>query len=66
MCEGEDGADWIVRLNNTGGPVDVWEVDLPAEPPLVESPEGYYYLPAALPAGRMRLVMKDQPPRTRR
>jgi hypothetical protein len=49
LCRSEWEADWFVRMNNTGGPVDVWAVDGVDEAQLVESPEGYPYLPATIP-----------------
>ena len=54
--------DYFVEMNNTGGPVDVWEVHGidPAE--LVTSPEGYEFLPAVLPPERLRLLRVDIPP----
>lgn len=54
----EDTAEWFVQMNNTGGPVDVWEVrdvDLDA---FVEC-SGYAYLPAVIPPTRLRLVRTD-------
>ena len=56
-------ADWFVWLNNTGGPVDVWEVRGVEESSLVESPHGYRYLPGAIPRDRVRLLRRDLPPR---
>jgi hypothetical protein len=49
-------------MNNTGGPVDVWGVDGVDEAKLVESPEGFLYLPEVVPPERLRLVRRDAPP----
>jgi hypothetical protein len=53
--------DYFVGMNNTGGPVDVWEVRGidPAE--LVTSPEGYQFLPSVVPPGRLSLLRQDIP-----
>ncbi len=58
----EFDCDFFVRMNNTGGPVDVWGVDGVDEAELVESPEGFLYLPEVIPPGRLRLVRRDVPP----
>jgi hypothetical protein len=62
MCQTESEADWFVRMNNTGGPVDVWAVDGVDDRDLVESPEGYLYLPMTVPPDRLTLVRRDVPP----
>lgn len=54
--------DWFVHLNNTGGPVDVWEVRGVDVADLVLSPEGHYYFPGVIPAERLRLSQRDVPP----
>lgn len=51
--------DWFVRMNNTGGPVDVWEVDGIETDDLVLSPEGYHYFPGVIAPDRLRLVRRD-------
>jgi len=63
LAMNEHERDWFVGMNNTGGPVDVWEVaDVDVED-LVESPEGHLYLPGVVPPGRLRLAQLDLPPR---
>ncbi|OAA26487.1 hypothetical protein UG55_1016152 [Frankia sp. EI5c] len=64
LCRDEFEADWFVRLNNTGGPVDVWEVDGTSFDDLEESPNGYVYLPHPIPAGRLTLTRRDLLPGT--
>lgn len=54
--------DWFVRLNNTGGPVDVWEVHGIDAADLVLSPEGYYYYPDVIPVEDLRLVRRGLSP----
>jgi hypothetical protein len=56
--------DYFVEMNNTGGPVDVWAVHDVDEADLVQSPQGYLYLPGVIPPDRLRLVRKDVPPTT--
>lgn len=62
LCPSEREADWFVRMNNTGGPVDVWAVDGVDEQDLVESPEGYLYLPTTITPDRLTLLRTDIPP----
>ncbi|MET9326221.1 hypothetical protein [Tsukamurella sp. NPDC003166] len=47
---------WFVRMNNTGGPVDVWAVHGVDRSTLVLSPQNHYYVPSAIPASRLTLV----------
>lgn len=54
--------DWFVRMNNTGGDVDVWEVCGVEADDLTQSPEGYYFLPGVVPPSRVRLSQRDIPP----
>lgn len=51
--------DYFVRMNNTGGPVDVWQVDDVELAEMVGNGNGYFYLPGAIPAHRVRLVQRD-------
>lgn len=63
LCS-ETEIDWFVQMNNTGGPVDVWAVDGVDDEDLVESPSGYWYLPAHIPPDRLVLVQSMLPPPT--
>ncbi|MFH5207337.1 hypothetical protein ACHIPZ_03750 [Antrihabitans sp. NCIMB 15449] len=58
--------NWFVRMNNTGGPVDVWEVDGVDADELIESPEGFQYLPGVVAADRIRLFQMDLAPSSNR
>ena len=62
LCRSEWEADWFVRMNNTGGPVDVWAVDGVDEQELVESPEGYLYLSTTIAPDRLTLLRTGIPP----
>lgn len=46
-------------INNTGGAVDVWEVRGIDVDELVQSPEGYFYFPGAIPPERVWLIKGD-------
>jgi hypothetical protein len=66
LAANEYERDWFVRMNNTGGPVDVWEVSGVDSDELVQSPEGYFYFPGVLERDRLRLVEQDVAPVDRR
>jgi len=60
LCETPNDVDWFAdMMNNTGGTVDVWEVDVTGLD-LVEAPEGYRYYPGTIPPSRLRLVEADR------
>jgi hypothetical protein len=60
LCLSDFDVDFCVRMNNTGGPVDVWAVDGIEEQQLVASDSGFNYFPARIPPNRLTLV--DRPP----
>jgi hypothetical protein len=51
--------DYFVRMNNTGGPVDVWQVDGVDTEQLRDNGNGYFYLPGRIPVDRIVLVQTD-------
>lgn len=57
----EHDVDYFTRLNNTGTEVDVWAVDGIDEDDLIDSPNGYLYLPGVIPADRLILIATDIP-----
>ena len=61
LCRDELEAEWFVRMNNTGGPVDVWAID-DVDSGLLREKDGFSYLRAAVPPDRMILVRSDLPP----
>jgi hypothetical protein len=65
LCRDEREVDWFVRLNNTGGPLDVWAIEDVEEEHLVESPEGYPYLEASIPPEQVVLFRRDIQPMDR-
>ncbi|MCS0605011.1 hypothetical protein NX794_27940 [Streptomyces sp. LP11] len=62
VCPSEEAADFFLQINNTGGPVDLWSVDGIDEGLLLDSGNGFFYLPSRIPAARVRLVRSDVPP----
>jgi hypothetical protein len=62
LVDHEADVDWFVRMNNTGGPVDVWRVDGIDPARLVANGSGYYYLPARVPRQQLVLLRSDLPP----
>ncbi|WP_189262041.1 hypothetical protein [Streptomyces fuscichromogenes] len=61
VCRGEEEADFLLQINNTGGPVDLWSVDGIDEGSLLDNGNGFVYLPDRIPAARVRLVRPDVP-----
>jgi hypothetical protein len=59
LCIDPGDADWFVRLNNTGGPVDVWAVDGLELSSLRTAPEGYSYFPGKIGPEQLTLVRQD-------
>jgi hypothetical protein len=59
LCRDEAEWRYFVRLNNTGGPVDVWSVTGVEASTLVDNGNGYGYLPFAIPPGQLALTERD-------
>jgi hypothetical protein len=60
LCGSFDEAGWFAEVvNNTIGPVDVWEVDAHGLK-LTHMPEGWSYCPGAIPLSRLRLRLIDR------
>jgi hypothetical protein len=60
VCRSEHDVDFFVRMGNRRvGPVDVWAVDGIDQQDLIESGEGFYYLPATVPPGRVELIRSN-------
>lgn len=57
LCPDRNTVEWFLRLNNTGGPVDVWEITGVRESELLDDPGGYQYFPG--PIERARLTLLD-------
>jgi hypothetical protein len=56
LCRDESEADFFVRVNNTGGPVDVWAVTGIDEGQLSTASSGFSYLPARIPRSQVALT----------
>lgn len=61
LCRNENEAEWFLGFPEPGT-CDVWAVDGVNESDLVESPEGYMYLPGRVPPERLELLRTDVPP----
>jgi hypothetical protein len=58
----EAEAEFFVRMNNTGGPVDLWAVDEAADEVWVETDSGFSYLVGTVAVDRLTLIRRDLPP----
>jgi len=56
LCRDEFEAGWFAQMNNTGGPVDVWEVTGVDEDQLITTGSGFSYFPASIPRGQVTLA----------
>lgn len=52
---------WFIKMNNTGGPVDVWEVDGVAPDKLIEPSNGHKYVSRKVEPDDLRLLHQDIP-----
>ena len=59
LCRDEFEADFFVGFDATTLPVDVWAVDGVDEADLVESTQGFMYLPRCIPAASVTLLRAD-------
>ncbi|GGN44670.1 hypothetical protein FHR83_004551 [Actinoplanes campanulatus] len=57
----EHTAGFFIRINNIGGPVDVWAADGIDPASLVISPEGFEYLLGTVSPDRITLYRQDVP-----
>lgn len=58
-CLSEDEVAFFVRMNNTGGTIDVWAVGGVEEEALVEWHNGYHYLPGRVSSSQVVLLQAD-------
>jgi len=61
LARGEYECRWFVRMNNTGGPVDVWQVDCIDVSELLTSAHGYQYFPGTIHPDQLTLIKTDIP-----
>jgi hypothetical protein len=55
LCE-EFMVWFFVRMNNTGGPVDVWAVSGIDEEQMLDNGSGFFYFPGRISAGQVALI----------
>ena len=55
LCE-EFQVEFFVRMNNTGGPVDVWEISGTFEDQMINNGSGFLYFPGRIPAMQVSLI----------
>jgi hypothetical protein len=60
LCRDEFDASSFVRMNNTGGPVDVWAVEGIDEEQLITTGSGFSYFPDRI--SRHQLTLLGRPP----
>ncbi|HEY0938076.1 MAG TPA: hypothetical protein VGD91_30575 [Trebonia sp.] len=56
LCQDEFHAGFFVRMNNTGGPVDVWVVSGAFQDQMIDNGSGFFYFPGRIPAGQVSLT----------
>jgi hypothetical protein len=74
LCPDEFTAGFFVRMNNTGGPVDVWAVTDIDAAQMLDNGSGFSYFPGRISARQVTLIQSasvdaapvDAPPRVRR
>jgi hypothetical protein len=59
LCRDEFEAAWFVRMNNTGGPVDVWAVTGIENDQLIDGGSGFDYFPGRIPPGQVALTNRQ-------
>ena len=59
LCRDEAEAGWFVRMNNTGGPIDVWIVEGIEPESLIDNGSGYGYLRDRIPASSLTLLRSN-------
>jgi hypothetical protein len=56
VCIDEFEVQWFAEtINNTGGPVDIWEIEGLTFADLTESPSGHYWYPGTASSAQLRL-----------
>jgi hypothetical protein len=56
LCSDEFTARFFVRMNNTGGPVDVWAVSDIDAGQMLDNGSGFFYFPGRISAGQITLI----------
>lgn len=61
LCPDEFTAGFFIRMNNTGGPVDVWAVSGIDREQMLDNGSGFLYFPGRIAAGQLALVDRREP-----
>ena len=64
LCRDEAEAEWFARFTAPGTPLDIWAVDGVDESELIETDDGFVYLPRPIPPRQLTLVRGDVEPRS--
>lgn len=59
LCQDQFEVAWFVRMNNTGGPVEVWSVQGVDYQSLIDNGSGYHYVSNPIPPDRLTLIHRD-------
>jgi hypothetical protein len=59
LCLDLSIVEWFIQLNNTGSPVDVWQVDGVDAEHLLDNGSGLHYLPGRIALDRITLLLQD-------
>ena len=62
LCRNRGEVDFFCRMNANDGSVDVWAVDGVSHSDLVESLEGFVYLPRPIPPANLTLLARMRLP----
>lgn len=62
VCASEFDAGFFIRMNNTGGPVDLWIIDGIDEEQLLTTGSRFSYYPGPITAGSLTLARESLPP----
>jgi hypothetical protein len=62
LCRDDHEVEFFLRFTGPGDPLDVWAVDDVNEFDLIESPEGFQYVPYRIPPAKLTLVRTDVHP----
>ena len=61
VCLDKFTVDFFVRMNNTGGPVDIWAIDDVDQTHLTDNGSGFTYLPTRIAPKHLTLLDQDLP-----
>jgi hypothetical protein len=56
LCRNQSDVDFMLHINNTGGPVDIWAVDGIDPRLMINNGNGLYYFPGRIPPVLLTLI----------